>query len=378
MAKKIFFFSLSILVLVLIFLGAYNLIFKNNVSSPLADPSKTITGATGENPFVAAGSAENILNESTLGATVSDDNIIYYYSADDRALKKATLEGKNKTILMSNLPGEVTRVLWSAKKDKVLVLLKQVGGGVLWYSINLGNKTLVPLKAEIGRLAWDNFGEKVFYQYTDPTTKKRTMNNANADGSNWKKLADLGTKDFFLAAVPQSNLVSFWSRPTVLDTAAIETVSTLGEGRRALGTGFFGADYSWSPNGERVLVSGSTTTNGTDFSLRIVEKSGEVKNLALPTLISKTAWSRDSQTIYYALPGALPEGALLPNDYFEKPLHTKDTFWKVDISTGKKTRLVELKETTVAFDSSDLFLPTSEDALYFTDRTSKKLYRIQL
>ncbi|MDP2837937.1 MAG: hypothetical protein Q8O53_01500 [Candidatus Moranbacteria bacterium] len=377
MAKNIFFFSLSLLVLVLIFLAAYNLIFKNNVNSPLADPSKKIAEGVGDAPF-ATGIAENVLNESVLGATMSDDNEIFYYSGDDQALKKANRDGKNKVILMSNLPGEATRVLWSAKKDRVLILLKQRSGGTLWYSISLGNKTLVPLKPEIGRLAWDNFGEKIFYQYTDPVTNKRTMNSANADGSDWKKLADLGAKDFFLTPVPQSNFVSFWARSAIQYSSPLETVSALGEGRRMVSTGFFGADYSWSPDGEYVLASGSMTDKGNDFSLRLVTKNGEVRNLSLPTLISKTVWSDDSKTLYYALPGSLPEGTLLPNDYFEKPLYTKDTFWKVDITTGKKTRLIELKENTMAFDSNDLFLPTSEDALYFTDRVSKKLYRIEL
>lgn len=40
MAKKIFYFSFGFFVLVLIFWGAYNFAFKNNVNSPIADPSK--------------------------------------------------------------------------------------------------------------------------------------------------------------------------------------------------------------------------------------------------------------------------------------------------------------------------------------------------
>jgi len=380
MAKKIFYFSLSFLVLVLIFLGAYNLAFKNNVNDPAADPTKKTAEGKGplEGLFASQGSIENILNENVLGATVGEDHTLYYYSLDDQALKKATLEGKDKTILMSNFPGEAVRVLWSAKKDKVLLLLKQRSGGTLWHFVHLGNKTLVPLKAEIGRLAWDNFGEKVFYQYTDPSSKKRTLNSADPDGSNWKKLADLGVGDFFLAAVPKSSLVSFWGRPNASATSSLETVSTIGESRRTVTVGFFGADYLWSPSGERVLVSGSDTLGGQGATLRVVENNGTVKNLAIPSLIAKAVWSQDNQTIYYALPGALPEGTTLPNDYFEKPLYTKDTFWKVNVGTGKQERLIELKENTQTFDSSDLFLAPNEDALYFTDRVSKRVYRIEL
>ena len=103
---------------------------------------------------------------------------------------------------------------------------------------------------------------------------------------------------------------------------------------------------------------------------------GEFQSLSIPTFVTKAVWSRGGKALYYALPGALPENALLPNDYFDKPLHTKDTFWKVDTATGKKTRLADLKEVTQSFDSGDLFLSPAEDALFFTDRTTHRLYRI--
>lgn len=379
MAKKIFYFSLSFLILVLIFLGAYNFAFKNNINDPVADPDKKSEEKDENDKFVLADSVENVLNESVLGAVLGSDQTLYYYSFDDQSLKKATSEGKNKTVLMSNLPGEATRILWSAKKDKVLLLLKQSGGGTLWYSANLGNKSLTPLKGEISRLAWDNLGEKLFYQYTDPATKKRTLNMAAHDGSDWKKLADIGASDFFLSSVPQSSTVSFWPRPDANQATAVEIINTSGEERRALFAPLFGGDALWSPNGESLLVSGSDGVAGQGFSLRVwSEKSGALKNLGIPTLISKTTWSRDNRTLFYALPGALPEGAVLPNDYFGKPLYTKDTFWKVDIATGKKTRLLELKESTETLDSSDLSLSENEEYLYFTDRVSKRLYRIEL
>lgn len=377
MAKKFFFFSLSLFILVLIFLGAYNFAFKNNVNDPVADPAKKSFGeGTSEPLFSAPGMAESPINEGILGATLSD-GFLYYYSLDDQSLKKATTEGKNKTVLMSNLPGEVVRMLWSPQKTEVLLLLKQTAGN-LWYVATLGNKSLIPLKTEMGRLAWDNFGEKIFYQYTDPVSKKRSLNISNPDGSNWKKLTDLGTDDYFLSSVPGSSLASFWGRPTADRAMSLETVSISGEGRRSFSPPFYGADFLWSPNGEFLLTSSSDAPLGKNLSLRIIESTGAVKSLSIPTLISKAVWSKDSRTLYYALPGSLPENTILPNEYFEKNLHSKDTFWKIDVSTGKKSRLIELKETTQVFDSSDLFLSEEEDALYFTDRVTKRLYRIEL
>jgi hypothetical protein len=379
--KKIFYLSISLLVLVLIFLGAYNFAFKNNVNNPSAgtkdEGTKKETEAAAESAPVST-SITNPINESILGATVSSDNSIYYYSLDDQVLKKSTLEGKDKSVLLSSLPGTPLRITWSPKKDKVLLLLKKENGQSLWHFADLTTKTLVPLKLEMSRLAWSNLGDKIFYQYTSPGTGERTLNVSNPDGTDWKKLASV-EKDSFLSAIPRSTSVTFWNKPSALEQTAFESVSFTGENRRTLLSEKFGADYLWSPNGEKVLVSASEGKGGYDILLSVMNSGGgELSSLSIPTLLSKTAWSQDSKTLYYALPGSLPENAVLPDDYFNKPLATKDTFWKIDTTTGKQSRLIDLKDMTQNMDSIDLFLSPNEDALFFTERSTRKLYRIDL
>ncbi|HCJ45791.1 MAG: hypothetical protein COZ27_00685 [Candidatus Moranbacteria bacterium CG_4_10_14_3_um_filter_41_65] len=378
--KKVFYFSLAFLILVLIFLGAYNFIFRNNVNDPTVDQGKKAE-AVKEKTTETVQAISSILpsiNESVMGVVIGSNDFLYYYSFDDKALKKATLEGKDKVVLMSNLPGTPTRILWSPKKDKALLFLKQENGKSLWHFAELNTKTLVPLKEEISRIAWDNLGEKIFYQYTDLVTQERTLNSANPDGTGWKKLTVLNFETF-IAPVPKSMDVAFWSRPNAFESTSLFRMNFSGDNRKSLLAEKFGADYLWSPNGEKILVSMNSEKGGKAVSLGIMNASGgELKDLMLPTLISKVVWSRDSKTIYYALPGSIPENSVLPNDYFEKPVYTKDTFWKMDITTGKKARLTELKEVTQGFDSIDLGLSSKEDTLFFTDRSTKRLYRIDL
>ena len=306
------------------------------------------------------------------------DEKVYYYSFDDKALKKATLEGKDKSVLLSNLPGEPSRIVWSPKRDKALLSIK-LDGRNIWHTADLQTKSLVALKPEVTRVAWTNLGDKIFYLYTDPKNSERSLNIANPDGSSWKELAKLGARDAYLSAVPQSSSVSFWSRPNALEKTVLESVSSDGTGRKTLFGDGYGSDYLWSPDGEKIVMSGSSEKGGNTLSVSLLNKNGgEARSLALPTLVSKIVWSRDSAFLYYALPGGLPENATLPNDYFEKSLATKDTFWKMDIETGKKTRLLEPKDVAQSFDSTDLFLSSEEDALFFTDRQSGRLHRIDL
>lgn len=375
--KKVFYFSLGFLFLVLIFLGAYNFVFRNNVNSPVVNQGKKIIEAPVDTTPIATNIVATI-NEDILGAAVSPDGFLYYYSLDERALKKASLDGKDKSVLLSDFPGTPQRLLWSPKRDRVLIYLKQTNGQAIWHFADLVTKTLVPLKGEISRIAWNNLGDKIFYQYTDPKSGERTLNIANPDATGWKKIADL-YHDTFIAPIPQSANVSFWSRPNALEKTYFESVSSTGENRHTILSERFGADYLWSPNGEHVLVSAGAEKGGKDILLSTMNgNGGEFQSIAIPTIISKVIWSKDSKTIYYALPGSLPEDAVLPNDYFDKPIHTKDTFWKMDTLSGKKSRLLDLKELTQNFDSSDLFLSPNEDFLFFTDRSTKRLYRIGL
>src|SRR3989344_3761831 len=183
--KKVFYFSLGLLLLVLIFLAAYNFAFKNNVNNPsVASPN---TSAIKKDAFVdtapVSSNIANPINEDILDVAITADGTLYYYSFDEQALKKATLEGKDKSVLLSNLPGSPTRVLWSPNKERVLLFLTLSSGQSLWHFADLTTNTLTPLHQEMSRLTWNNLGDKIFYQFT-AGNNERTLNIANPDGAN--------------------------------------------------------------------------------------------------------------------------------------------------------------------------------------------------
>jgi Tol biopolymer transport system component len=231
----------------------------------------------------------------------------------------------------------------------------------------------------MSRLAWTSLGDRILYQFTDPGTGDRSMNIAAPDGSNWKKLTDFGKEDHFIAAIPRSSLIAFWERTDATRESALETITVNGENRQTVITARAGADFVWSPDNQHILVQNTNATGGNTPVLGLTDEDGSgYRSLFAPTFISKAAWSKDSETIYYALPGAFPSDAVIPNDYYGKPIYTNDTFWKMNIRTGKKERLVPLAEMAEGYDVSDIFLSPTETDLYFVDRRTAKLYRITL
>lgn len=381
--KKVFFIFLFLSLVVIIMLVAYNLAFKHNVTNPKAGAPASNTEAPAANnqdtgSATASGKLENVLNEEVLGVAMGNNGDLFYYSISDQEIKRASFEGKDKSTLLSNLPGTPERLLWSPKRDQVIIALRN-GNQLRFHHLNIATKALTPLKPEISHVTWSEQGDKIYYEYTDPTSGNRSLDVANPDGSNHQTLASLGTIDHYIEPVPASNLVSFWTRPTGLQTTILESVTAAGSDRKVLLQDRYGADYLWSPTGQEALVSLLDQKGTSHISLSLINKNGgELQNLGIPTLVSKAAWSQDGKTLYYALPGGIPDSSVLPNDYYSRPLYSQDTFWKLDKETGRKTRLLELAETSQSYDSDNLFLSPKEDYLFFVDRQDHKLYRIEL
>lgn len=379
--KKLFFISGSFFLVVLAFLAVYNFAFKNNSADPIADPKKKeeVEKKKESEAETASHSVafQQIIAESVL-QPVAGENSLFYYSKRDNALKEASLDGKEITTRIERLPGTPARIVWSPNRLGALLLVKDSSGD-LWYYADLRNRLVTPLKKDMSRLVWTSLGDRILYQFTDPLSGERSLNISGPDGANWEKLADLGKDDYFIAAIPQSSLVAFWPKTDGGRTSALEVITVNGDNRHTVATGRFGSDFLWSPDSRRILMQSVTEQNGHLLALGLTDENGMgYKNLVAPTLISKVVWSKDNETFYYALPGTFPADAVLPNDYFGKPLYSKDTFWKMNVRTGKKERLIPLSEMTEGFDATDVFLAPTETDLYFVERASSKLYRITL
>ncbi|TXH07192.1 MAG: hypothetical protein E6Q06_03615 [Candidatus Moraniibacteriota bacterium] len=379
--KKLFIISGSFFLIVLAFLAVYNLSFRYNNSDPVADKGRKAEleqqRASEEEVAPTSVVFQQIIPEDVF-QPAAGENGIFYYSQRDNAIKEADYDGKHVMTHIADLPGMPVRIVWSPSRLGALLLIKSEGAD-RWYHADIRNKVVTALKKDVSRPAWTVLGDRIFYQYTDPVSADRTLNISFPDGSNWQKLTDLGKEDFYIATVPQSSLVSFWPKTDGNREGTLETISISGENRRTILTGRFGADYLWSPNGRRVLVQSTAKKGGNMLSIGIAdENGGNYRNLLAPTLVSKVAWSKDGETFFYALPGSFADSVVLPNDYFSLPIHTADTFWKMNIRTGKKERLVPLDEMTETFDVSSIFLSPTETDLYFVERSSGKLYRITL
>jgi len=376
--KKIFIISSSILTILLLFWGLYYFSFKKATPVPESDYLEKNVPAPEETASTDT-ELKLISNDSVLSAAYSqeDNGIIKYYSKENGKAYQIDMDGNNKkTISNMELPNLIN-AFWSPDASKAITAFSKDGNPYFFY-YDYVKKAGVPLKSNIDSIFWQNNGQ-ILYKHYDSKSKKRTLNVSDPDGNNWSSLSEIEFRNVSAAPVPKTGLVSFWNKPDAYEETVFQTVPVVGGEKKTVFKGKFGADFLWSPNGNVLLISNTLGKANSKLQLGFTNNSGgEYRDLGIPTMVSKCVWSPDNKTVYYALPLSIPENSILPNEYDSKKFTTTDTFWKVDIATGKKTRLIELKEMSDTFDAANLFLSSEETMLFFINRKDDKLYRIKL
>lgn len=380
--KKVFIISSVILLVVFVFLGIYNFAFREKAPKTAKEPEKNIKTAEPKQESPKSQPEEKIkalTDEAVIAPTITQDGEkIKYYARSTGNVFEISFSGTGKrTVSNTDLAGLV-KIVWSPEKDKVISIFNK-NGAIERYFYDYNTKSGKKLADGMEYVVWTNLSDKIIYKYYDSKTKKRFLSIAEPDGSNWKNLANIASRDILIIPVPQTSLISFWNSPNGFEETNLQTIGIAGGEAKTIFSKKFGADYLWSPNGQRALVSSAETKGSSKITLAAINANGgEYQNLNIPTLAFKCAWSKDNKTLYYALPGSIPEGSVMPNDYQSKKFYTRDSFWKVDVATGKKDRIVELNEITQNLDATDLFLSPSEDKLFFTNRADGKLYGISI
>jgi len=383
--KKIFLVSALLLFIFLLLWGAYYFSFKKPAQltqKNLPDAIKESREGTVSSlvDTLTAGGKITVLSEEPVMAPVlsGDDMIVKYYSAETGKAYQVGVDGNNKgTISDKELPS-LSQVIWSPDKTKVISRFSQNSPDARFYFYDYATSRGVQLKDNIDSIAWES-DSKIFYKYYNPSTKERNLNIANPDGSEWKIITNLDLKDIQIARVPKTSLVSFWTAPDAFTKTILRSASFVGTEDKTLFQDKFGADYKWNGDGTKILLSHTDDTDKSKIRLAVINsQGGEYKNLEIPTLVTKCVWSVSNSDVYCALPGLIPDNISMPNDYFSRKFETADTFWKIDTTTGKKSRIVELNEIKEKFDATNLFLNSDETILFFVNRLNGKLYKIEL
>jgi hypothetical protein len=378
--KKIFFFCLFLFFLSVLFWLVYFFSFKEDTPPEIPEDIPVITELPETTPTNQSEKITTVFDDIAISPVFSSQKkVLQYYSKGDNQLMEASVLGKNKKSLSDKIISDVVGVYWSLDKSKVILKTKNSQGiyANTFYDFEKG--TTQELSANIYNIAWQTNADRIFYEYFDRSKNVRSLSVSDPDGKNWTVLTTIPSGQSSFYQVPGVGLLSFWNSGDSFMQTKLQIIPLVGGEVKTIFENGFGADYLWDKSGDHILVSQSDVRGGYKMRLAVMNsKGGEYNNLDIPTFITKCAWSKDGKTIYYALPGGIPEKSILPNDYKNGKFKTADTFWKVDIETGKKERLLETDEITGTYDTKNIFLNEDESLLFFVNKIDDKLYKISL
>lgn len=375
--KKIFIISSILLLVMLVFFGIYTVAFKpeKNIATKIIE-TKEIKGNKNDITDVLAARMTNIISDPVVSATVgaNGDTIRYYDAITGRAWTM-TLRGTNQEVLSNDTKGVPKSAKWSANGESTILTYENGNIFVRNHTTGANNK----LRDGMDDVVWSGSSGKILYKYYEQESEERTLNIANADGTNWKKLVDLPFRNTTFTQISSSILAAFWPTADVHTNTELFTTTTMNESTpKKVFSDKYGANFLFSPNGKKVLVS-SVSEGGQKPTLGIMNDDGKKYiDFQVPTIVTKAIWSEDNKTVYYAQPNGVPDDVVWPNDYNDKKFMTQDTFYKIDTKTSKKSRIIELKDITEQVDATNLFLSPSEDVLFFVNRVNGLLYRLKL
>jgi Tol biopolymer transport system component len=380
--QKTFLVSSIVSGVALLLFAVYNMAFRTNVYESAVENVQDIKKLEFRNSLDETFSDKKTVTVKTLSNERamhpyfdSNENAVWFFSPETREIKKVSVDTGSIATVMS-LSGSPLRAVWAPAGRMVLAELDNASGS-RWYLIDVGAQNETPLKDGIETPTWSTLGDRIAYKYYDAATKKRSISTADPDGTHWKDIAESPFRLMESFVAPKGSLLFFWNRGTAFEETSLRSVSLVGGEVKTVFGGKFGADYVFSPDGEKILMSSTKEKGGQSVTLGLLLHQGtQYQNLLIPTLATKATWSRNGKFVYYALPGSIPDGAVLPDEYFAKPFFTQDTLWKVNIETGEKTRIVDPKELSTGYDVSFLAVNDGETALVFVNRTDGKLYGI--
>lgn len=373
MPKKIFIISAAVFV---ILIGAYFALKyfgdKKNEEN-LSEQVQQQQNIQLENQNTTSEKIKKIVDGRASGATLDSTGTKIVFFQNNNFLS-TDFDGSSKSSISTYPFDGVEDINWDNNCQKAILKIRAD-----FYMYYLNSDKAEKMKSGIDEIVFSALGDKIIYKYYDPSSKTRSINIANPDGTSWDELRKLDFQKVDFQINPSNGDIGFFQTPDSFVGGEFSIMNFSGENLRKITQPKYGANFLWSSDGDKILTSFVSERGGNKLELGVMNSSGgEYQALGFPSVADKCVWSSDNVNLYCAMLSSPQPQVVLPNDWQNSKLASSDTFWKIDTKSGKKTRLVELSEITDSLDSEKLFLDNDERFLFFTDKNSGSIYRINL
>jgi hypothetical protein len=362
-------------------------------------PDGTVTDVTGGNPTLATNRFTQITTRPIAGysifsltnttttpnptptlppiTTTTIDHILRYVSRSNGYVYESKNGGRAIQATNIVVPNVYEAIFANNNATALVRFLKQDNQTIATYSIpipplnpdgtrtqqtgvylpdNIDSLVLSPDTKQIARLTSE--GQNGVISISTPTN------------TNKKDLLRTPFKEWLLSWPTQGTVYAQTKAAASASGYLYRVDSSAGRLRRIIGD-IAGLTTS-SPNGEYVLYSQSTQNS---FVTKLFNtKTGTISAISLSILPEKCVWFTNND-IMCAGNNIVPE-AIYPDSWYAGLTHFQDNLYRITPSTNTYTVVSEGGERP--FDMTDLKLDEGQNLLYFIDKTTGLLWRVNL
>lgn len=349
----------------------------NNSSSPTA-----INNSTAPNPNTPSNIAiggltktTEVVAADTLSATLSPSGLsVQYYNKDDGYFYKADSNGV--AVKMSNqIFHDVQSVTWAPDKNQAIIGYPD--GSQILYNFATSEQITYPN-------FWDNISfspqsDQVVAKSIGLDVNNRFITIASTNGSNVRNIEAIGANADSVQTIwsPNNQIIATYAKSSDFNHQEVYFVGQNGENFKSTTVEGRGLTYIWSTSGDKLLYSVYNTASNLSPELWIVDAEGDTisnnrQDLGLATWADKCTFSNNT-TIYCGVPKNLDRGSGI----FRSELETKtsDNLYKIDIQNGTE-EMIAMPDGN--YNVSNIVVNRDQSQLYFSDKTSGKIYTIKL
>jgi len=311
----------------------------------------------------------------SIGASISSNGSLSYYDRSNGLFYRIPPDG-NAVPLSNKVFYNVSNATFDPIGDKAII--EYPDGSNIMYDFNKGQQVTLPAHWE--DFSFDAAGDKLISKSLGTDYSNRFLVVSNPDGSGARAVQELGdnASKVTVAVSPNNSIIATAATGDYggLDSREVFFIGQYHENYRSMMVEGFDFRPSWSPSGDQLLYSAASSRSDYKPTLWIVDGSGNNignnrRTLNVDTWADKCTFS-DENTVFCAVPTAMPRGAGLQPTVTD---NTPDEIYKIDLITGLQTKIAEPQgEHTV----EKLMLAPDGKNLYFTDKLSKTLNKIQL
>ena len=381
--KKILIILIILLIIALIGFLVYKFLIKKPAEEYV--PGKFPPGKEGEfvppeEEFIpeAELKIKAISKEAVMSPTLTaDKNQVIYYLRSNGNIWQSDFDGTNLTQFSNVVLDNLVDVFWSPDKAKSISVFQDKTGSISKYLYDYSAGNVFPLNKYIKDIYWSSDSKKIAYQYYNEFTDDNNINTANPDGSSPSTVLRTRMRDL-IVEWPKGSEIFLREKPSGLVTNSLYSLNAFSKIFIKTISDTYGLSIKWSPDGSQLLYS-KTNSKGKNIAIFTADRSGSnQKPITINTLAEKCVWSQDPRIIFCAIPKNIEEAGILPDDFYKGTFLADDEFWKIDLETEEKTKILEQDEMPETYDAADLFLSPEESYLFFVNKVNGLLYSIKM